>query len=368
MEDNFIKYAFFSYPAVGRKTKQRLLRQYKEEEILSWSEAAWKEHLTAREWSYFLKKKGLYNIEETKIQWDKIQKKAIEFVYHKEDKFPQKLKNIPDMPLGFFSLGNIPKEEKTIAIVGARQPTPYGREMAHYFAKELSEQGISVVSGLAFGVDLSAHKGALQGMGKTYGVLGCGIDVVYPKENYSVYEEIRRTGGILSEYEPGTPPDRFRFPERNRIISGLSDGVLVVEARKKSGSLITADCALEQGKDVFALPGRILDPLSEGTNWLLREGAKIVTEPDHILEELFPLCEKKEKEIRKSEKLLDCKEKIVYDCLSLEPKTVEEIIYKTNLPVSEGISILFRLELKGYAKKITNQHYIVNVQTPKKEV
>lgn len=368
MEDRWTSYVFFSHPGFGRKTKRRLLHEHEEKELLSWEEEQWKENLTEKEWNFYQKKKTLFNIEEIKKKWEKLYQKGIQFVSYNDEKYPTKLKNIPDAPLGLFSRGKLPGEEKSIAIVGARTPTAYGREMAHYFARELSKAGVSVISGLAFGIDVAAHKGALEGDSTTYGVLGCGVDVVYPKENFTIYEKMAREGGILSEYDLGTLPDRWRFPERNRIISGLSDGVLVVEARKRSGSLITADCALEQGREVYALPGRVLDPLSQGTNWLLREGAKIVTEPEHILEELFPLCEKKEKEIRKSEKLLDCKEKIVYDCLSLDPKTVEEIIYETNLSVSEGISILFRLELKGYAKKISNQHYIVNVQTPKKEV
>lgn len=364
MEDRWTKYLFFSHPGMGRKTKKRLLASHSEEEILAWKEGDWKTHLSSREWNFYQKKKALFHIEENKKNWEMLQKKGVNFVYYKDPLFPKKLKNIPDCPLGLFGKGKIPGKEKSIAIVGARTPTVYGKEMAHYFARELSKAGVAVVSGLAFGIDVAAHRGALEGGGNTYGVLGCGVDVVYPKENFTIYEKMAREGGILSEYAIGTLPDRWRFPERNRIISGLSDGILVVEARKRSGSLITADCALEQGREVYALPGRALDPLSQGTNWLLREGAKIVTEPEHILEELFPLQiqQREEKDIRKSEKGLDEKEKLLYRCLDFEPKTVEELIYQANLPVAEGISALFRLELKGYAKKMANQHYILNVQ------
>ena len=150
----------------------------------------------------------------------------------------------------------------------------------------------------------------------------------------------------------------YRFPERNRIISGLSDGILVVEAKEKSGSLITADQALEQGKDVFALPGRTIDVLSKGCNWLIREGARIVTDPSHILEDLYYLYENKEKKANIMDNLLDNKENMVYDCLSLDPKSVEEVIMETNLTVSEVISILFRLELNGYIKQVIRNHYI----------
>lgn len=358
MENRLYQYGFFRYPGVGRKKKRKLLEFYQEEEMLKWSDTEWKDKLTAQEWKYFQGKKDTYNIEETKSEWEILKKKGIEFIYHTDENYPEKLKEIPDPPLGLFLKGKLPREKKTVAIVGARTPTAYGKEMAFYFARELAKSGIAVVSGLAFGIDVAAHKGALDANGETFGILGCGVDLVYPKENYFIYEKMAQSGGILSEYEPGAIPDRWRFPERNRIISGLSDGVLVVEAKKKSGSLITADCALEQGKDVFAIPGRILDPLSEGTNWLIREGAKMVTEPSHILDELFPLCEKKVKDMRKSEKLLDNKEKIVYDCLSLDPKNIEEIINITNFTVSEVISILFRLELNGYVSQIVKDYYI----------
>lgn len=357
-KQHFTEYCFTVMGGLGRRTKRRLLNSYGEEQILSFSDQELEKLLTGREWASYCKNKSLYNIEEIEKQWRNLEEKRIKFVYWTDDEFPQKLRQIPDGPLGLFYKGHLPKEEPSIGIVGSRTPSAYGKEMASYFARELAGEGIAVISGLAYGIDVSAHKGALEAKGATYGVLGCGPDIVYPKENFSIYEKMEERGGILSEYGPGTVPASFRFPERNRIISGLSDGILVIEARERSGSLITADQALEQGKEVFALPGRATDPLSEGTNWLIREGGRLVTKPSQILEELFHLCDKKSKKSLTEEKLLDKKEKVVYDCLSLDPKSIEEIINRTNYSVSEVISILFRLELNGYVNQIVKDYYI----------
>lgn len=356
------EYGFTVMGGMSRRTKQRLLKQYSEEEILSFSEKELKHLLDEREWAHYCRNKTVFNIEETEQQQQELFRKKIHFIYWRDLRFPCRLRQIEDYPLGLFYRGRLPMAERTLAIVGSRTPTAYGREMASYFAGELSGNGIGIVSGLAYGIDVAAHRGALKKGGLTFGILGCGPDIAYPKENFSIYEEMIQRGGILSEYCPGTVPAAFRFPERNRLISGLADGVLVVEARERSGSLITADQALEQGKDVFALPGRATDVLSEGTNWLIREGARLVTEPSQILEELFHLCCKTPKNFFTGEKSLDKREKVVYDCLSLDPKSIEEIINRTNYTVSEVISILFRLELNGYVKQIVKDYYIKTIQ------
>lgn len=361
MENKIYEYALTVYPGLSRRTKHRLLKEHTEEEILYWKGKEMEQQLTPGEWKHYLRYQTIYNIEETQSEWEQLKARGIKFIYHREKEFPEKLSEMVDKPLGIFVKGKVPMFKKAIAIVGARIPTSYGKEMASYFAKSLAKEGIDIISGLAAGIDVAAHRGALSVGGDTYGILGCGIDVVYPRENYYTYEEMAQKGGIISEYKIGEKPEAWRFPERNRIISALSDGVLIVEAKKKSGSLITADCALEQGKDVFAIPGRAMDPLSEGCNWLIREGARPVTEPSHILEELFPFCENINKEIRKSDKMLDFKEKLVYACVSLDPKSVEEIIHETNLTVSEGISILFRLELKNYIKRVDNNYYMISL-------
>ena len=201
--------------------------------------------------------------------------------------YPEKLKNIYDPPRKIYLIGNKSLlYQKGIAIVGARDATQYGKKIAYNLAKELSEQNIVIISGLALGIDSYAHTGTVQG--RTIAVLGSGIDNIYPKENIGLAREIiKNKGCIISEYSLGTKPERLHFPQRNRIISGLSDGVVVVEASKKSGALITADFALEQGKEVFAIPGDICKKQSEGTNQLIQDGAILVTSSKNILENIY---------------------------------------------------------------------------------
>lgn len=214
----------------------------------------------------------------------------IEEINIENEFYPQQLKNIYNPPNKIYVLGN--KEilkQSGIGIVGARRATEYGKKVAFKFSKELSANGINIISGLALGIDTYAHLGTLQleCKGKTIAVLGSGLDVIYPKQNIGLVKEILKRGGcIISEYPLGTKTEKSHFPQRNRIISGLAKGVLVVEASEKSGSLITADLALEQGKDVFAVPGDIEKSTSIGTNHLIKQGAKLVTNYIDILEEI----------------------------------------------------------------------------------
>lgn len=216
-----------------------------------------------------------------------ILKNDIKIINISDDNYPAKLKNIYAPPITIFAKGDISLlNSKSIAIVGSREPSKYGIYVAEKFSKELSKEGITIVSGLARGIDTFAHVGPLSSFGKTIAVLGSGIDVVYPKENAKYYREISEKGLIISEYIVGTAPESKNFPQRNRIISGLSDGVLVVEARKNSGTMITTDFALEQGKELYVIPGNITSNLSAGTNNLIKEGAKLVTDVYEILEDL----------------------------------------------------------------------------------
>lgn len=216
-----------------------------------------------------------------------ILKNDIKIINISDDNYPAKLKNIYAPPITIFAKGDISLlSSKAIAIVGSREPSKYGICVAEKFSKELSKEGITIVSGLARGIDTFAHIGALSSFGKTIAVLGSGIDVVYPKENAKYYREISEKGLIISEYIVGTAPESKNFPQRNRIISGLSDGVLVVEARKNSRTMITTDFALEQGKELYVIPGNITSNLSVGTNNLIKEGAKLVTDVCEILEDL----------------------------------------------------------------------------------
>ena len=203
------------------------------------------------------------------------------------DMYPARLEGLSNMPEELYVMGSLPDEQApAVAIVGARMCSRYGHNIAFTFGKKLAEHGVSVISGMAIGIDGAAQEGALSGGGKTYAVLGCGVDVCYPRSNRMLYDQIPAHGGILSEFSLGTQPLPYNFPLRNRLISALADVVIVVEARKKSGSLITVDYALEQGRSVYAVPGRVGDALSDGCNYLIAQGAGIAWSVEAIIEEL----------------------------------------------------------------------------------
>ena len=253
------------------------------------------------------------------------------------------------------------------AVIGARRCTPYGEKYAVEFARALAEMGVEIISGMARGIDGMGHRGALLGGGKTYAVLGCGVDVCYPKEHIGLYTDIlEQGGGILSEQPPGTPPLAHHFPARNRIISGLSDAVLVMEAGRKSGSLITVDMALEQGRDVYALPGPVNSSLSDGCNRLIRQGAGILLSPEDLAEEwgldgnaLRPAGTAPGKKAGKNEKELETEEKLVYSCLGLYPKGVDQVAAETKLDIKSVMELLVTLELEGYIREISKNQYII---------
>lgn len=292
-------------------------------------------------------------------EFEKICEKDITLVSIHDREYPDKLRNIAKLPYALFVRGRLPEENKiSIAIVGARNCSMYGKEMAFWFGKSLSNAGIQVISGLALGVDGCAHKGALAGNTSTFGILGNGIDICYPRENFELYMSMQERGGIISEYGPGIPGRSFQFPMRNRIISGLCDGVLVVEARERSGSLITADLALEQGKEIFAIPGKIGDKLSEGCNNLVKSGAELVQSPKDILNNFHINQIFDHNKMKKNNIFLDSMEKIVYANLSLVPKHLDEILRETNLLMSDVVGILLKLELDGFVKQTAKNYYI----------
>ena len=289
-------------------------------------------------------------------------KKGIRFISREEEEYPKRLRHIYHPPCGLFVRGRLPKEEApAIGVVEARACSVYGREIAHYFAAELSKRGFSVISGLAAGIDAAAHTGALKAGGYTAAVLGCGTDQCYPQENLSLYLKLGETGGLLSEYPPGVPPYRANFPARNRIIAGLSDGIMVAEARERSGSLITASLALEEGKDIFSVPGRLGDALSEGCNRLIRAGAALVMTPEDIVQEYDRFFREKQTTHGGDEKfynnLLETREKIVYANLSLTPKHIDALAKECKISFSELTQLLLCLELKGYARQVSANCY-----------
>lgn len=284
-------------------------------------------------------------------------KKGIDFISIGHPAYPLRLKAIPDPPFGLFYKGSLPGEETyAAAIIGARRCSGYGRQMAEEIGQELALRGIHIISGMALGVDGFGQCAALRAGGNSYGVLGSGVDICYPKRNLNLYKALEEQGGILSEYPPGTQPLPIHFPLRNRIISGLSDVVVVVEAKEKSGSLITADCALEQGRDVYVVPGRMNDELSRGSNLLIAQGAGIITGVDALLRELGIEGEKERKN-KKNKITLETKENLVYSCLDFNSKSLDQILSDANLPVKELAGVLISLQLKGLVKESAKNFY-----------
>ena len=278
----------------------------------------------------------------------------------KSAEYPQKLNNYPKMPEILFAKGNLPDAKKpTAAIVGARACSPYGRIQAFRYAKILSSAGVQIISGMAYGIDAEAHKGALEGGTPTYAVLAGGVDICYPSGNRPLYARIlRENGGILSEQPPGMRARNYFFPARNRIISGLADLVLIVEARVKSGSLITAQWALDQGKIVYAVPGPVNEALSMGCHKLIYDGAGIAYSPEILLRELGLNCENKVKSPEKNDLGLASDLKLVYSCLDLRPKSTDFLIQKTGLPPEKIGSLLLELKLSGLVREIGRHYYI----------
>lgn len=235
-------------------------------------------------WIAYIKERQEENV---KREYEELQIKGILFYPEYHPHYPAKLLSIPARPFGIFVKGKLPDvRQRSLAIVGARDCSEYGQYVARHFAEKMAQNGVAVISGLARGIDGIAQRAAMEAGGESFGVLGSGADICYPKSNEKLYRMCMERGGILSTYLPGTPPTPNLFPPRNRIISGLSDGILIIEAREKSGTIITADLALEQGKDVFVIPGRVTDRLSDGCNSLIRQGASLIQSPEQLLEEL----------------------------------------------------------------------------------
>lgn len=272
--------------------------------------------------------------------------------------FPPLLKEISDPPPILYVLGS-PQllSAQGIAMVGARAASSYGLQVAERLAMELARHDLVITSGLALGIDTAAHRGALAVGGKTIAVLGCGLDIVYPSQNKKIHEQIVSLGAVISESPFGTLPEGFRFPARNRIISGLSLGVVVVEAAHRSGTLITAHQALEQGRDVFAIPGRIDSPKSEGCHRLIQEGAKLVHSGADILEELSLAAHANPSEPQPQAPPLPPEEEKVFSLLEVYPKNIEEIIQATQLPAHRITEILLHLELRGLVTSLPGKQY-----------
>lgn len=298
-----------------------------------------------------------------KVEYEKCNKQNIKVLTIVEEDYPKLLRNIPDAPIVLYVKGN-PKvlNTPTFAIVGARDCLEYGYELTIKIADALASRGITIVSGMAKGIDGAAHEGALRS-GKTIAVLGTSVDVCYPACNRNLYSHIPEQGAIVSEYPLDTPPRPYQFPKRNRIISGLSLGVLVSEADYKSGSLITANLALEYSRDVFAIPGDLGRRMSLGTNELIKKGAKCVTCVEDILEELpleiqASLIPQGKNTLKNHNNQLAQEERMVYAYVSWNPIFLNELLTSTKLSYEAIYRDLTQLELKGYIRKLPGERYV----------
>lgn len=364
------KYQYWleSIPGIGALTIQRLLERYHNaQNIYELSECE------GKELKQFLNQTQLHFYEEWKKKnpenlYKEFLKVGMNYCIREDREYPQRLRVLTDAPLGLFYYGELPDTDApSVAVVGARLCSDYGRHVARTFARKLAMSGIQVISGLAQGIDSVAQKATLEAGGKSVAVMGCGADICYPKENGALYEALKKQGGIISEYLPGTPPKAGLFPMRNRIISGLSDAILVVEAREKSGTLITADRALEQGRDVYVIPGRVTDALSRGCNMLIRQGAEAILSPEELVYQIWeqwefrnPMAKRKKETDKEGDKVLkngcvmSLEEEMVYEQLSYDAISLEGMVQKMQekhpeFGMEEITVLLMGLCMKGVA-------------------
>ena len=287
-----------------------------------------------------------------------MEKLDVKLVTFNDPQYPENLKDIADLPPMLYVRGELLESDaQSIAIIGSRRATTYGKFIAEQFAYELAEQGLTIVSGMARGIDSAAHRGALKAGGRTIAVFGCGIDRIYPPENRGLMHEIIQHGAVISEFPLFTKPLAGNFPARNRLISGLSKAVLVVEARSRSGVFSTVEWALDQGREVFAVPGNITSEASKGANRLILDGAKPVMSSRDILD--FLGIEAKCK--RKEEIKLQGDEAKVFDNLTYEPQHIDKLQEVLGIPVARLSGILLSLELKGIVKQLPGRHFVKNV-------
>lgn len=400
--EDYYWYWFCNIPRIGKTKLRQLLMVFESPEHV------YKADVEVLRGLGLLSDKELMYISDSKKdnmiyeEFISIRKKGIHFTYPGKEDYPQRLLHIYDYPLCLYYYGKLPDDNKpSVAIVGSRQNTTYGYNVAGVFAKSFAKMGIQVISGLARGIDGAAHMGAFKADGYTCGVLGCGVDICYPRQNIELFTQMKEKGCIVSEYPVGTAPHAGQFPVRNRIISGLSDVVIAVEARKKSGSLITVDAALEQNKEVMVVPGRIGDSLSEGCNDLIKLGAAVITRPEDILdieeirrklddyrniydykssrscecyigmktEENETICNKTEEKSTNSipeyeqnvnsvhEFKLATPKNMLYSCVDLYPVGLNELIEKTGLSLQEISNALVELELEGKIEEVADNCY-----------
>jgi DNA processing protein len=353
-------------PGMGPRTQSRILRSVQNvSELFSMGTATLRSIGVAEVTIPAIRARAYKQSAKEILTW--AAKEQCSVIPYGSQKYPALLSEIADPPIVLYALGSLkPLQMPGIAIVGSRRPTLYGLQAARSLASELAERGICVVSGLARGIDAAAHGGCLQTGGSTLAVLGCGIDTVYPPEHRQLKEKIAASGTVLSEFPPGTPPAPHNFPIRNRIISGLSLGSVIVEAREKSGSLITARLALEQNREVFAIPGNIFSPSSFGPNFLIKQGAKLVQSWKDVMEEMppslktdiFSKCEAEQRNIQGLDTLSD-KEKKILSLLKMDAAThFDKLFLESGCSIPDLSEQLMNLELKGLIRRLPGDMYI----------
>ncbi len=296
-------------------------------------------------------------------QLERAKRAGIEIIDFWDELYPENLKRIYDPPAFIFIKGSLEKTDRyAIAMVGTRMPSSYGKLVAEKIAAELAQQGLTIVSGLARGIDTISHWAAVRAGGRTLAVMGCGLDYIYPAENKNLADKIVEQGALISEFPLGTKPDAMNFPRRNRIVSGLSLGTIVVEAGTKSGALLTANYALEQSREVFAVPGNINSPKSAGTNQLIKDGAKLITDAKDILIELEPQLKRflREEDVRIKELPADLTEleKLLLSRLSHEPIHIDMLSAAIGKSTAETLSALLPLEFRDLVKQLPGKMFI----------
>jgi DNA processing protein len=291
-----------------------------------------------------------------------VQKHQARIILYSDSAYPHALRQIHDPPMVLYIKGKgLPINMSHVAVVGSRHPTPYGQKAAEKIGQGLARRGLSVVSGMARGIDSAAHWGSLSGRGFTAAVVGTGIDVVYPASNQKLFHQIIQKGAVISEFPLGTPPEPKNFPIRNRIISGLSMAVVVVEATKNSGSLITASIALDQGREVFAVPGSINSFKSAGCHFLIKQGAGLVENADDILEQLglnYPHAPKRDTYKEAPMPPMEASEEAIYKLIGEYPTHIDQIAKRSNLKPSTVSSLLLRMELKGIITQLPGKMFV----------
>jgi len=290
--------------------------------------------------------------------WEKIQANDVQVLIWDDDHYPERLREFTNAPPVLYMRGNLlPSDAWAVAIVGTRRATAYGRQVTDETARTLAQSGVTIISGLARGIDAVAHQAALDAGGRTIAVLGCGVDRIYPPEHRGLAKRIIANGALISDYPLGTLPEAYNFPPRNRIISGLSMATVVVEAGLRSGALITADFAIEQGRDVFAVPGHVTAPQSKGPNRLIRDGAHPLLDPKDILE-VLEMTMITEHRAARSVLPANALEAQLFDILDLEPVHVDEIRARSDIPIEQVTSTLAIMELKGMVRQVGGMRYL----------